>query len=185
MQRTQQTGFDSALVREQMMGGGVPLSPKNLDEQAERDEEEIAEVEMILETYFMSVDNTFNKLQTLCEYIDDTEVRIWAHHANQKYALHCQPNGHTAASVHSMDVCSVASRDQCRRAFCTSRHRFCPHITAMEKCVAPTHNHIRPASAALQDYINIELDNHRNQLIRVCFGLVPEPPVACHRHLSI
>ena len=57
-----------------MMGGGVPLYPKNLDEQAERDEEEIAEVEMILETYFMSVDNTFNKLQTLCEYIDDTEV---------------------------------------------------------------------------------------------------------------
>jgi hypothetical protein len=50
------------------------LSPKNMDEQAERDEEEIAEVEMILETYFMSVDNTFNKLQTLCEYIDDTEV---------------------------------------------------------------------------------------------------------------
>lgn len=45
-----------------------------MDEQAERDEEEIAEVEMILETYFMSVDNTFNKLQTLCEYIDDTEV---------------------------------------------------------------------------------------------------------------
>lgn len=31
-------------------------------------------MEMILETYFMSVDNTFNKLQTLCEYIDDTEV---------------------------------------------------------------------------------------------------------------
>lgn len=56
------------------MGGGPPLSPKNMDEQAERDEEEIAEVEMILETYFMSVDNTFNKLQTLCEYIDDTEV---------------------------------------------------------------------------------------------------------------
>ncbi len=43
--------------------------------QAERDEEEISEVEMILETYFMHVDNTFNKLQTLCEYIDDTEVR--------------------------------------------------------------------------------------------------------------
>ena len=31
-------------------------------------------MEMILETYFMHVDNTFNKLQTLCEYIDDTEV---------------------------------------------------------------------------------------------------------------
>lgn len=75
LQKTQQGGFDSALIREQMMAGGPPLSPKTLDEQAERDEEEIAEVEMILETYFMSVDNTFNKLQTLCEYIDDTEVR--------------------------------------------------------------------------------------------------------------
>ena len=75
LQKTQQSGFDSALVREQMMTGGPPLSPKTLDEQAERDEEEIAEVEMILETYFMSVDNTFNKLQTLCEYIDDTEAR--------------------------------------------------------------------------------------------------------------
>ncbi len=74
VQKTQQSGFDSALIREQLMAGGPPLSPKNLDEQAERDEEEIAEVEMILETYFMSVDNTFNKLQTLCEYIDDTEV---------------------------------------------------------------------------------------------------------------
>ena len=187
MQRTQQTGFDSALVREQMMGGGVPLSPKNLDEQAERDEEEIAEVEMILETYFMSVDNTFNKLQTLCEYIDDTEVRVWAHHANQKHTLHCQSNDHRATSVHSRDMCSVTSRDQCRRAFCTSRHRLCPQITAMRKCLNETHNHImaRPASAALQDYINIELDNHRNQLIRVSFGLVPERPVACTRHLSI
>ncbi|CAL5224978.1 g7755 [Coccomyxa viridis] len=75
-QKTQQSGFDNALIREQLMAGGAPLSPKNLDEQAERDEEEIAEVEMILETYFMSVDNTFNKLQTLCEYIDDTEDYI-------------------------------------------------------------------------------------------------------------
>ena len=32
MQRTQQSGFDSALIREQMMAGGAPLSPKNLDE---------------------------------------------------------------------------------------------------------------------------------------------------------
>lgn len=50
------------------------LTDFNVIFQAERDEEEIAEVEMILETYFMHVDNTFNKLQTLCEYIDDTEV---------------------------------------------------------------------------------------------------------------
>ena len=29
---------------------------------------------MVLETYFMHIDNTYNKLQTLTEYIDDTEV---------------------------------------------------------------------------------------------------------------
>jgi len=34
-----------------------------------------AQVEMLLEAYFMQVDNTCNKLQTLHEYIDDTEVR--------------------------------------------------------------------------------------------------------------
>jgi hypothetical protein len=25
----------------------------------------------------LQIDNTYNKLQTLCEYIDDTEVRSW------------------------------------------------------------------------------------------------------------
>jgi len=34
----------------------------------------VQEVEMVLETYFMHIDNTYNKLQTLTEYIDDTEV---------------------------------------------------------------------------------------------------------------
>ena len=33
------------------------------------------QVEMLLEAYFMQVDNTCNKLQTLHEYIDDTEAR--------------------------------------------------------------------------------------------------------------
>lgn len=37
------------------------------------DEEEIQEVEMLLEAYFMHIDNTYNRLQTLNEYIDDTE----------------------------------------------------------------------------------------------------------------
>ena len=31
------------------------------------------QVEQVLETYFMNLDNTYNKLQTLNEYIDDTE----------------------------------------------------------------------------------------------------------------
>ncbi len=34
------------------------------------------QVEQLLETYFMNVDNTYNKLQTLGEYIDDTEDYI-------------------------------------------------------------------------------------------------------------
>lgn len=29
---------------------------------------------MVLEAYFMHIDNTYNRLQTLTEYIDDTEV---------------------------------------------------------------------------------------------------------------
>ncbi|KAK9916763.1 hypothetical protein WJX75_006679 [Coccomyxa subellipsoidea] len=74
-QISMRASFDGGMMRESL--GGTPLSPKHaIDDQAERDEEEIAEVEMILETYFMHVDNTFNKLQTLCEYIDDTEDYI-------------------------------------------------------------------------------------------------------------
>ncbi len=32
-----------------------------------------SQVEQVLETYFMNLDNTYNKLQTLGEYVDDTE----------------------------------------------------------------------------------------------------------------
>ena len=37
------------------------------------DDEDVAVVEQLLEAYFMQVDNSWNKLQTLAEYIDDTE----------------------------------------------------------------------------------------------------------------
>jgi hypothetical protein len=37
-------------------------------------ESEIAEVEMLLEAYFIHYDNTFNRLKTLSEFIKDTEV---------------------------------------------------------------------------------------------------------------
>ena len=150
LQKSLRASLDGALLREQVMGAapGTPLSPKNLDEQvrrscfksvpataakglermkagmsmqAERDEDEIAEVEMILETYFMHIDNTFNKLQTLCEYIDDTEVR---------FCLLLLP----AILGDAAGLC------------------------------------MRPSAGCTQDYINIELDNHRNQLIRVGAG---------------
>ena len=45
----------------------IPHTPYKGDSDSEEEEEEIAAVEMILETYFMHVDNTYNKLQTLCE----------------------------------------------------------------------------------------------------------------------
>ncbi len=32
-------------------------------------------MELVLEGSFLQMDNTYNKLQTLCEYIDDTEAR--------------------------------------------------------------------------------------------------------------
>ena len=34
------------------------------------------QVEQLLETYFMNLDNTWNRLQTLAEYVDDTEDYI-------------------------------------------------------------------------------------------------------------
>ena len=68
--------LDSRSMRLQQHG--TPHTPKGFDEAAERDEEEIAEVEMVLEGSFLQIDNTYNKLQTLCEYIDDTEVHASA-----------------------------------------------------------------------------------------------------------
>lgn len=50
-------------------GSEVPADTDSSDSDSEVDE-----VEMVLEAYFMQLDNTYNKLQTLCEYIDDTEV---------------------------------------------------------------------------------------------------------------
>ncbi|CAK9168535.1 unnamed protein product [Ilex paraguariensis] len=40
------------------------------------DENDIEELEMLLEAYFMQIDGTLNKLTTLREYIDDTEDYI-------------------------------------------------------------------------------------------------------------
>ena len=48
--------------------GEMPHTPYKEESDSEEEEEEIAAVEMILETYFMHCDNTYNKLQTLCEH---------------------------------------------------------------------------------------------------------------------
>jgi magnesium transporter len=37
------------------------------------DDEDVEVVEQLLESYFMRLDNTWNRLQTLTEYVDDTE----------------------------------------------------------------------------------------------------------------
>ena len=42
--------------------------------EARRREEAITEVEMVLQTYFHNLDNSYNKLQTINEYMDDVEV---------------------------------------------------------------------------------------------------------------
>ena len=42
--------------------------------EAQRREEAITEVEMVLQTYFHNLDNSYNKLQTINEYMDDVEV---------------------------------------------------------------------------------------------------------------
>lgn len=63
--------------------GGSPRSSHSSGSSSELDDEEIAEVEMLLEAYFMHIDNTWNRLQTLNEYIEDTEVRPgWILHAS-------------------------------------------------------------------------------------------------------
>ncbi|CAD7704401.1 unnamed protein product [Ostreobium quekettii] len=49
---------------------------KEMASDTDSQDEDLQEVEMLLEAYFMQTDNTLNRLQTLCEYIDDTEDYI-------------------------------------------------------------------------------------------------------------
>lgn len=55
---------------------GSPGSTAMTYDSDEEEEEAVEVVEQLLESYFMQVDNTWNKLQTLTEYIDDTEDYI-------------------------------------------------------------------------------------------------------------
>lgn len=50
-------------------------------------EAEVAEVEMLLEAYFMHIDNTYNRLQTLDEYIKDTEDFVQLELSQQRNRL--------------------------------------------------------------------------------------------------
>ena len=115
--------MELSLQRNSLQAGQPPSSPFGAE--PEDDDADVQEVEMVLETYFMHIDNTYNKLQTLTEYIDDTEVfRL------RLKKLQC------SAPCIAWQVITTPM----------------PLLTSM-----------------VQDYINIELDNQRNQLIRVRF----------------
>ena len=52
---------------------GTPRSATLTYDSEEEEEEAVEEVEQLLEAYFINLDNTWNKLQTLTEYVGDTE----------------------------------------------------------------------------------------------------------------
>ncbi|XXG76679.1 hypothetical protein AAC387_Pa08g0980 [Persea americana] len=73
-------------------------------------ENDVEELEMLLEAYFMQIDGTLNKLTTLREYIDDTEDYIniqLDNHRNQLIQLELFLNSGTIClSIYSM-VCGI------------------------------------------------------------------------------
>ncbi|KAL6548342.1 Magnesium transporter MRS2-I [Orobanche gracilis] len=70
------------------------------------DENDVEELEMLLEAYFMQIDGTFNKLTTLREYIDNTEDYIniqLDNHRNQLIQLELfLSSGTVCLSVYSL-----------------------------------------------------------------------------------
>ncbi|KAK9832888.1 hypothetical protein WJX74_000837 [Apatococcus lobatus] len=75
----QSLGMDKPVFKRKSTGGHEQLpdgSEVPADTDSSDSDSEVDEVEMVLEAYFMQLDNTYNKLQTLCEYIDDTEDYI-------------------------------------------------------------------------------------------------------------
>ncbi|XP_022138806.1 magnesium transporter MRS2-2-like [Momordica charantia] len=70
------------------------------------DENDIEELEMLLEAYFMQIDGTLNKLTTLREYIDDTEDYIniqLDNHRNQLIQLELfLSSGTVCLSIYSL-----------------------------------------------------------------------------------
>lgn len=59
------------------LSGASPMPFTAWEDDRDNDSDsDVDEVEYMLETYFMQIDNTYNKLQTLMEYIDDAEDYI-------------------------------------------------------------------------------------------------------------
>jgi len=65
--------FDVVLPAMDTKTPGTPRSATLTYDSEEEEEEAVEEVEQLLEAYFINLDNSWNKLQTLTEYIDDTE----------------------------------------------------------------------------------------------------------------
>ncbi|EIE22140.1 cora-domain-containing protein [Coccomyxa subellipsoidea C-169] len=63
-------------LAEQMEAAAEQLAAAKRAAEARRREEAITEVEMVLQTYFHNLDNSYNKLQTINEYMDDVEEFI-------------------------------------------------------------------------------------------------------------
>lgn len=87
-----------SLQRNSLKAGQPPESPLFGAEPPEDDDADAQEVEMVLETYFMHIDNTYNKLQTLTEYIDDTEV--------------CLPTSDSCPCWQSLQLTLIAGSEQ-------------------------------------------------------------------------
>ncbi|CAA7027119.1 unnamed protein product [Microthlaspi erraticum] len=72
----------------------------------DEDENDVEELEMLLEAYFMQIDSTLNKLNALREYIDDTEDYIniqLDNHRNQLIQLELMlSSGTVCVSMYSM-----------------------------------------------------------------------------------
>ncbi|KAL8026375.1 hypothetical protein ABFX02_14G022600 [Erythranthe guttata] len=70
------------------------------------DENDVEELEMLLEAYFMQIDSTFNKLNTLREYVDNTEDYIniqLDNHRNQLIQLELfLSSGTVCLSIYSL-----------------------------------------------------------------------------------
>lgn len=54
--------------------GKLSLERHSLKPVNEEDDPDVQQVEMLLQAYFIQMDNTFNQLETMNEYISDTEV---------------------------------------------------------------------------------------------------------------
>lgn len=60
--------------------GKLSLERHSLKPVHEEEDPDVQQVEMLLQAYFIQMDNTFNRLETMNEYISDTEVPLLLMH---------------------------------------------------------------------------------------------------------